>query len=143
MRKQFFSLIAAAVLAAVSGLAAAETFAVNGGTITAVQTGDNISVTTSGIPAVKIVHFRPQGGNGWDLRLAEIIEGTRKQHGNSAGCCDRLDAVLIEIFNMIDGKRTIARRQFGATEIGELFGMELHRQAEPLCRLEHLLGFGG
>ncbi len=44
-----------------AGLANAETFAVDGGSITAVKDGDNIVITTSGIPAAKLVHFRHQG----------------------------------------------------------------------------------
>ncbi|MFZ2299616.1 MAG: hypothetical protein WAW00_00600 [Candidatus Moraniibacteriota bacterium] len=50
-----------AALFAYAGMANADTFAVEGGSITATKDGDNVVITVTGIPATKIVHFRQQG----------------------------------------------------------------------------------
>ena len=85
--------------------------------------------------------LRTQRCDGRLLLLAEIIERTRQQHGDRAGCGDGIDIFLIQIFDVIDGQRTIARRHLRSPEVGELFGVELDGQAQSLGRLEHLFSF--
>lgn len=53
--------IAAVLLSAVAGLANAETFAVNGGTITATKAGDDVTIAVAGIAVTTLVHFQHQG----------------------------------------------------------------------------------
>ncbi|NCQ05990.1 MAG: hypothetical protein GW815_00245 [Candidatus Moranbacteria bacterium] len=55
------SLSLATALVAIAGVASAETFAVNGGTITATKSGDDVTITVTSIPAVTLVHFQYQG----------------------------------------------------------------------------------
>lgn len=61
---------------AIAGLASAETFSVNGGSITATQDGDNVIITATGIPAAKLVHFRGQGVKGGSIHVADMKNGT-------------------------------------------------------------------
>ncbi|PJA85632.1 MAG: hypothetical protein CO143_01365 [Candidatus Moranbacteria bacterium CG_4_9_14_3_um_filter_45_14] len=55
------SISLATALVAISAVASAETFAVAGGSITATKAGDDVTITTVGIPAVTLVHFQHQG----------------------------------------------------------------------------------
>ena len=73
---------------------------------------------------------RAQGRDRRRLLFPQIIEGARQEDRNGAGLGDRLDAVLVEIFDMIDGKRVEFGGEPGAAQIGELLGMELDRQPE-------------
>ncbi len=71
MRK--LSLIALAFLGFASMAAHAETFAVNGGSITATKQGNDVTVTVEGIPATKLVHFRGQGEKGGFIHSADMV----------------------------------------------------------------------
>lgn len=71
MRK-LFSLFAL-VLIGFSSLAQAETFTVNGGSITATKQGNDVIVTVEGIPATKLVHFRGQGDKTGFIHSADMV----------------------------------------------------------------------
>ena len=73
------------------------------------------------------------------LLLAQIIEGAGQQHRDRPGLGDGHDAGFVEIFDMIDGQRAIARRERRAAQIGELLGMELDRKPQGFGGLEDLL----
>ena len=73
------------------------------------------------------------------LLLAQIIEGAGQQHRHRAGLGNRQDAGFVEIFDVIDGKCAIARREHRAAEIGQLLGMELDGEPKRFRGLEDLL----
>ena len=79
--------------------------------------------------------------HGRGLLFAQVIEGAGKQHGHGAGLGNRFDSILIQIFDVIDGEGLEARRHFRSAQIGELFGMQFHRQFEGSCGLEYGSGF--
>ncbi|MFZ2187877.1 MAG: hypothetical protein WAV46_04620 [Candidatus Moraniibacteriota bacterium] len=91
--KFFAYSIVAVLLAAASGLASAETFAVAGGTVQAVKSGDNVTITvTSEFPAVTLVHFQKKGGivsipmQDGSGALSQVSEqGTRFQLKDASG----------------------------------------------------------
>jgi len=71
MHKVLSLSLAAAALVVASSVASAETFAVAGGSVSAVKAGDNVTVTVAGIPAVTLVHFQHQG-----IRNVTMTNGT-------------------------------------------------------------------
>lgn len=74
MRKlsQFVSIAVALLFASI---ASAETFTAQGASITAVQEGDNVIITVTGIPAAKLVHFRGQGDKSGSIHVADMKDG--------------------------------------------------------------------
>lgn len=75
MRKSFFLSIATAVFMFTGVQAQAAVFAVQGGSITATKTGEDVLITVTGIPATQLVHFRKtqDGTNG--IRQSALSEG--------------------------------------------------------------------
>ena len=67
------------------------------------------------------------------LRLAQEIEGAGQQHRHGAGLGHRGGAGLVGVFQVVGGERAEARGERRAAEVGELVGVQLHRQAEPLA----------
>ncbi len=74
------------------------------------------------------------------LLLAEVIEGAGEQDGDRAGGGDGGNAVVIEIFDVVDRQGPIARGELGATEIGELLGVKFDGEPEGFGGLEDLFG---
>ena len=68
------------------------------------------------------------------LLFAQVVEGAGEQHGHGAGLGNRFDSFLIQIFDVIDGEGLEAGRHFCPAQIGELFGMQFHRQVEGSVR---------
>ena len=67
---------------------------------------------------------------GGSLRLADEVVGAGQQHGDRAGRGHRRHAGLVGIFEMIGRQRAEARGERRAVQVGELVGVQLHRQAE-------------
>ena len=86
--------------------------------------------------------FERSAATGGSLLFAEVIEGTRQQHGDRARGRDGIHALLVEIFDVVDRERAIAGGEFCAAEVGELLGMKLDGQAMRLGGAENLLGLG-
>jgi len=84
------SLSLATALVAFTGYASAETFSA-AGAVTAVKTGDDVTVTVTGMPAVTLVHFQGQGIKPIAMKdgvgvLAKVSEnGGRFQVRDAAG----------------------------------------------------------
>ena len=79
-----------------------------------------------------------EGGNGGGLRFAQGVEGTRQEHGDGAGGGHERGIGGGCVFEMVGGKCARAGRKGGAAGMGELFGMELDREVQRLCRGEDL-----
>lgn len=71
------------------------------------------------------------------VRLADEIEGAGQQHGHGAGLGQGRDARLVDIFQVIGRLRAEPRRQRRAVQVGELLGVQLHRQAVRPGGLKH------
>ena len=84
-----------------------------------------------------------QGLDRRKLLLAQHIEGAGQQHRHRAGLRHRSDAGLVGIFEMIGGKRVVARRKRRAVQVGELVGVQLDRQAVRFRGIEHARGLLG
>ncbi len=67
-----------------------------------------------------------------DRRLARFLErvkGARQEHRDGAGRGHRLGAGLVEMLEMVGAERMIFCGQRGALLIGQLLGVETHREA--------------
>lgn len=82
-KSKFFAVIVALLSLAFAGIASAEVFAVNGGSVAAVQEGDNVVITATGIPAVQLVHFRGHGVKGGSIHVANMKNGVGVLEGVS------------------------------------------------------------
>ena len=71
------------------------------------------------------------------LRLAGEIERAGQQYRDRAGGGHRGGGGLISVFQMIRRQRAVLRRQGRAMQVGELVGVQFHRQAQTTRRLEH------
>ncbi|MNN43860.1 N-formimino-L-glutamate deiminase [compost metagenome] len=76
-----------------------------------------------------------QGVHRRQLGFAQEVERARQQHGDRAGFCHGNGVFLGHEFQMVSRKRLVARRQAGAVQRRQLFGVQLDRQAQ-LARLD-------
>jgi hypothetical protein len=83
-----------------------------------------------------------QGGNGWQVGVAQRVVGTGQQHGHRACGLHGRNALCTQVFDVVARQCAVARCQGRATHVGKLLGMQLDGQAQRLGGLEHLLGFG-
>ncbi|MCY1521722.1 hypothetical protein D9M68_565470 [compost metagenome] len=77
--------------------------------------------------------------DGRQLGLAQQEEGAGQQHGDRTGGGHGDGVVLGHVFQVVRRQRLVTRRQAGAVQGGQLLGVQLHRQAQPLGHLEHPL----
>ncbi len=75
-----------------------------------------------------------------ELRLAQEVVRARQQHGDRAGLRHRANPVVADVFEMIAGQRVVSRGKRRAAHVGQLLGMELHRQPERARLVEHAPG---
>ena len=73
-------------------------------------------------------------------RFAQDVEGAGQQHRDGAGFGHGLHADLRGVFDVVGGQAVEPGHQPGATAVGELVGVQLHRQAERARGLEHAPG---
>src|SRR5687767_2968367 len=71
------------------------------------------------------------------LLLAQIVKGARQEHGAGSRLRHGGDALFVEIFDVIAGKRAITGGELGTPHIGELLGMKLDRQVQGRSCLEN------
>lgn len=71
------------------------------------------------------------------VRLADEIEGTGQQHGHGAGSGQGGGARLVDIFQVIGRLRAEPGGQCSTLLVGELLGVQLHRQAVRNGGLKH------
>ena len=64
------------------------------------------------------------------MRLPYGVEGARQENSNGSGLSNGRSTLGIEIFEVIGREGATGGGKFGAAEIGQLFGMQLNRQAE-------------
>lgn len=72
---------------------------------------------------------RPQGGHWRVAAFPKLVAGAGQQGGDGTGAGQRLDALWIQVFQVVGGQRLELCRQQAATAEAELLGVELDRQA--------------
>ena len=85
---------------------------------------------------------RTQGGDGWQVGVAQGVVGPGQQHRHRAGGLHGGNALGVQVFDVVTRQGAVACRQGRAPHVRQLLGVQLHRQAQRLCGLEHLFGLG-
>ena len=78
-----------------------------------------------------------KGGDRRRLRLAQGIEGARQEHRHGLRGGESRRVRVVRVFDVIGRERTVACREERSADVGQLFGMELHRQAKRPGGIEH------
>ncbi len=77
------------------------------------------------------------------LGFTQGVERTGQDHGHGASVRHRAHAGFVQILDMVRRQRAIACRQFRAAQIGQLFGVQFHRQAKVAGHVKHAADLGG
>ena len=95
-----------------------------------------------GLQSVEIAIGTPWRRNrstGGTLRFPQAVIRRGKQHRDRSRAAHCFDIGFDGVFQMIRGKRAVARRELRAADVGQLLRVHLDRQAQARGRLEQAL----
>ena len=99
----------------------------------------------AGVAVRRDRHRHPVPAKELHRRVPRRMQGigrSGEEHRDRPRLRERAHPVLGDVLEMVGGERAMPRGEAGAAQIGELFGVKLHRQPQRAGALEHALDLG-